>query len=218
MEIVKQPENIEKELKQYQLVGLNWLHLLHKEGQSGILADEMGLGKTIQTIAFLAHLQLHESNFGPHLIVVPASSNDFIIFLCFLSLCSFFCTHSPISNLLLLLLSSSSTSSSSASFQLSIQLFLAAMVNWKNELQVWCPSLTVLVYHGSMKEREALQQQEMYSLHRHHQPKSNVILTTYNLVNGKTDRRFLKKLRPSYLVLGKYHFALPLPLLFIYLY
>jgi SNF2 family DNA or RNA helicase len=35
-------------LKQHQLQGLNWLHLMHVEKRSGILADEMGLGKTIQ--------------------------------------------------------------------------------------------------------------------------------------------------------------------------
>jgi SWI/SNF-related matrix-associated actin-dependent regulator of chromatin subfamily A containing DEAD/H box 1 len=35
-------------LAPYQLVGLNWLILLHKHSINGILADEMGLGKTIQ--------------------------------------------------------------------------------------------------------------------------------------------------------------------------
>ncbi len=41
----------------YQMIGLNWLVLMHKQSLNGILADEMGLGKTIQTIAFLAHLK-----------------------------------------------------------------------------------------------------------------------------------------------------------------
>ena len=41
----------------YQMIGLNWLVLMHKESLNGILADEMGLGKTIQSIAFLAHLK-----------------------------------------------------------------------------------------------------------------------------------------------------------------
>ncbi|KAI0036959.1 SNF2 family N-terminal domain-containing protein [Vararia minispora EC-137] len=61
------------QLKEYQLLGLNWLRLMHMKRHSGILADEMGLGKTVQVISFLAHL--HEcGSKGPHLIVVPAST------------------------------------------------------------------------------------------------------------------------------------------------
>ncbi|KPJ19958.1 SWI/SNF-related matrix-associated actin-dependent regulator of chromatin subfamily A containing DEAD/H box 1 [Papilio machaon] len=63
-------------LAPYQLVGLNWLAVLHKQGVSGILADEMGLGKTVQVIAFLAHLKETGQARGTHLIVVPASTLD----------------------------------------------------------------------------------------------------------------------------------------------
>jgi len=61
------------QLRSYQVVGLDWLAALHRNGSNGILADEMGLGKTIQTIALLAHLAVEEEIWGPHLIVVPAS-------------------------------------------------------------------------------------------------------------------------------------------------
>ncbi|OWZ19592.1 ATP-dependent helicase [Phytophthora megakarya] len=65
------------ELKPYQVVGVNWLLLLHENKVSGVLADEMGLGKTVQTISFLLLLksleQTDESAVGPHLVVVPAS-------------------------------------------------------------------------------------------------------------------------------------------------
>ena len=60
-------------LKDYQLVGLNWLALLFDKQLSCILADEMGLGKTCQVIAFLAHL-LEKGVQGPHLVVVPGST------------------------------------------------------------------------------------------------------------------------------------------------
>jgi hypothetical protein len=43
-------------LKDYQLVGVNWLKLLHQNDVNGVLADDMGLGKTVQTISFLAWL------------------------------------------------------------------------------------------------------------------------------------------------------------------
>ncbi|VIO92229.1 SNF2 family N-terminal domain containing protein [Brugia malayi] len=60
-------------LREYQMVGLDWLVTLYDNGLNGILADEMGLGKTIQTIALLAHLACKEYIWGPHLIVVPTS-------------------------------------------------------------------------------------------------------------------------------------------------
>ena len=60
-------------LKDYQIVGVNWLALLFDRKLSCILADDMGLGKTCQVIAFLAHL-MEKGIKGPHLIVVPAST------------------------------------------------------------------------------------------------------------------------------------------------
>ncbi|KAJ6031179.1 hypothetical protein N7540_001911 [Penicillium herquei] len=60
-------------MKDYQIVGINWLALLFQKQMSCILADDMGLGKTCQVIGFLAHL--YEKGFkGPHLIVVPSST------------------------------------------------------------------------------------------------------------------------------------------------
>ena len=60
-------------LREYQLIGLDWLVTMHEKHLNGILADEMGLGKTIQTIALLAHLACEKSMWGPHLVVVPTS-------------------------------------------------------------------------------------------------------------------------------------------------
>uniref|UniRef100_A0A1I8HXF3 Helicase domino n=1 Tax=Macrostomum lignano TaxID=282301 RepID=A0A1I8HXF3_9PLAT len=60
-------------LREYQIVGLDWLATLYDKRLNGILADEMGLGKTIQTIALLAHLACDRGVWGPHLIVVPTS-------------------------------------------------------------------------------------------------------------------------------------------------
>ncbi len=63
----------DRRMKDYQVVGINWLCLLFKNKLSGILADDMGLGKTCQVIAFLAHLsQIGEQ--GPHLVIVPSST------------------------------------------------------------------------------------------------------------------------------------------------
>lgn len=44
------------DLREYQIIGLDWLKTLHDKKLNGILADEMGLGKTIQTISLLSSL------------------------------------------------------------------------------------------------------------------------------------------------------------------
>ncbi|KAK6625576.1 hypothetical protein RUM43_005875 [Polyplax serrata] len=82
--VTVQPKLLSPSLKlaSYQMVGLNWLLVLHHRRLNGILADEMGLGKTIQIIAFLAQLREmaetgedDETN-NTNLIVVPASTLD----------------------------------------------------------------------------------------------------------------------------------------------
>jgi len=60
-------------LKDYQVVGINWLSLLFEKRLSCILADDMGLGKTCQVIAFLASL-FERGIKGPHLVIVPGST------------------------------------------------------------------------------------------------------------------------------------------------
>ena len=60
-------------LREYQVIGMDWLKTLHDKKLNGILADEMGLGKTIQTISLIASLACDEGIWGPHLIVVPTT-------------------------------------------------------------------------------------------------------------------------------------------------
>ncbi|CEP09438.1 hypothetical protein [Parasitella parasitica] len=73
--LTQQPKcvNSSMALKDYQILGVNWMLLLYRKCISGILADEMGLGKTAQVISFLGRLnEIGES--GPHLIIVPSST------------------------------------------------------------------------------------------------------------------------------------------------
>ncbi|KAL4363356.1 hypothetical protein GQ457_04G031340 [Hibiscus cannabinus] len=58
-------------LRDYQLVGLQWMLSLYNNKLNGILADEMGLGKTVQVMALIAYLMEFKGNYGPHLIIVP---------------------------------------------------------------------------------------------------------------------------------------------------
>ncbi|KAF2719930.1 hypothetical protein K431DRAFT_103628 [Polychaeton citri CBS 116435] len=74
-QFLRQPPNMSKdlEMKDYQLVGLNWLNLLWSKKLSCILADDMGLGKTCQVISFFAHLAMTNVD-GVGLVVVPGST------------------------------------------------------------------------------------------------------------------------------------------------
>lgn len=58
-------------LREYQMVGLQWMVSLYNNHLNGILADEMGLGKTVQVMALIAYLMESKGNYGPHLIIVP---------------------------------------------------------------------------------------------------------------------------------------------------
>ncbi|KAJ1993880.1 ATP-dependent DNA helicase Hrp3 [Dimargaris cristalligena] len=74
-QLSKQPDYLSGgQLRDYQLMAINWMGSLWSRNENGILADEMGLGKTIQTISFISYLFHTQSVFGPHLVVVPLST------------------------------------------------------------------------------------------------------------------------------------------------
>ncbi|KAM7276803.1 hypothetical protein ACFE04_018669 [Oxalis oulophora] len=70
--VMRQPSMLRAgTLRDYQLVGLQWMLSLYNNKLNGILADEMGLGKTVQVMALIAYLMEFKGNYGPHLIIVP---------------------------------------------------------------------------------------------------------------------------------------------------
>ncbi|KAK8734847.1 hypothetical protein OTU49_005686 [Cherax quadricarinatus] len=151
--ISKQPDSLNPamQLKSYQLIGLNWLVLMHEQGLNGVLADEMGLGKTVQAISFLSHIKEVENPDELSLIIVPSSTLD----------------------------------------------------NWARELELWCPSLEVLQYHGTQDERRAIR---CGIMNNNLEEEPDVILTTYNMVSTSTeDKALFKKLRFHTVVLDEAH-------------
>lgn len=80
VEEIRQPEILEFEIpievksviRNYQVIGFNWLKSLAYYGLGGILADDMGLGKTLQIIAFLLS-EKNKNDYKPSLVVVPTS-------------------------------------------------------------------------------------------------------------------------------------------------
>jgi SNF2 family DNA or RNA helicase len=80
------PKSLNADLRDYQIVGYQWLRGLSHYHFGGILADDMGLGKTLQAIAFLLS-KWEETNGStqPALVVSPASlvynwQNEFVKF------------------------------------------------------------------------------------------------------------------------------------------
>ncbi|MBY0574570.1 MAG: DEAD/DEAH box helicase [Undibacterium sp.] len=63
------PSTLQAELRDYQLVGYQWLARLAQWGVGACLADDMGLGKTVQALALL----LDRAPQGPALVVAPIS-------------------------------------------------------------------------------------------------------------------------------------------------
>lgn len=66
------PKNLNAQLRDYQLIGFQWLKTLAHYQLGGILADDMGLGKTLQTITYIVDYQEQHPD-GCHLIVCPTS-------------------------------------------------------------------------------------------------------------------------------------------------
>ncbi|KAK5871080.1 hypothetical protein PBY51_003981 [Eleginops maclovinus] len=73
--------------------------------------------------------------------------------------------------------------------------------NWVRELKLWCPSLKVLVYCGSVEDRRYLRHELLDDT-----TECNVIVTTYNMAIGNdSDRGLFRKLRLKYAVFDEGH-------------
>lgn len=72
---IKTNAGLKAKLREYQKVGVQWLHTLRTLKLGGCLADDMGLGKTIQVIGMMS-LALKQNEAGTDLLIVPASILD----------------------------------------------------------------------------------------------------------------------------------------------
>lgn len=59
-------------LRQYQLLGFNWMRQLYEMNLGGVLADDMGLGKTVQTLSVIKYAKMKDG-FMTSLVVAPTS-------------------------------------------------------------------------------------------------------------------------------------------------
>lgn len=73
------PDDLQAELRPYQVEGFKFLGYLAVNGFGGILADDMGLGKTVQSITYilwLRHQAIAQGKRTPALVVCPKSVLD----------------------------------------------------------------------------------------------------------------------------------------------
>ncbi len=76
VEAAPQPEGFVGRLREYQRLGLGWMHFLRRFSLGGCLADDMGVGKTAQVLALLETRRERRAageRVGPSLVVVPRS-------------------------------------------------------------------------------------------------------------------------------------------------
>ena len=69
------PISLKGILRDYQIIGFNWLKNIDKYGLGGILADDMGLGKTIQILSIILDYidKTNKKDRKPSIVICPSS-------------------------------------------------------------------------------------------------------------------------------------------------
>jgi SNF2 family DNA or RNA helicase len=70
---IKDPQNLQGTLRDYQRRGVSWLQYLENLGLNPCLADDMGLGKTMEVIAHLLKEREEAGSVPPTLVIAPTS-------------------------------------------------------------------------------------------------------------------------------------------------
>ncbi|GFH51369.1 SWI/SNF-related matrix-associated actin-dependent regulator of chromatin subfamily A containing DEAD/H box 1 [Chaetoceros tenuissimus] len=191
-------------LKDYQLVGVNWMALLNRstfvmesakdskkkrkggngKNVNGVLADEMGLGKTAQTIAFLAWLKYR------HTGIIDSDDDE----------------EEP-----------AMSSGDDDDHKPHIIVVPASVLdNWLREFKKFCPTMNVVKYHGSQAARQKIKNELRGYLPKKKGPmkygnfqkkKLDVVLTTFSYFSSEKsdDRSFLRKFDWNFMVVDEAH-------------
>lgn len=123
------PEEINAELRPYQLQGYSWMNYLYENGLGGCLADDMGLGKTLQVLAFLTKLKKEQA-------VAAERQNK-----------------EPVPEGVQLNLFDREEEETAPSGTSIIVMPLSLIHNWENEIRKFAPSLRYLKYVGYKRDQ-----------------------------------------------------------------
>jgi hypothetical protein len=182
-------------LKDYQLVGLNWLKLMHTNDVNGVLADDMGLGYGFSSLfslilpssSLISYPSLLFSSLSPHSIRKTVQTIAFVAWMHYDRQSRRKSTHTHL-----------------------IVVPASTLSNWIQEFARFCPHLKVVRFHGTVNEKYSVKQLLRRALgstgsHRSSKDRVDVVLTTYTQFereSGADDRKFLRKIPFEYLILG----------------
>eukprot|EP00934_Nitzschia_sp_Nitz4_P007849 Nitzschia sp. Nitz4//scaffold2_size372955//31330//34835//NITZ4_000361-RA/size372955-augustus-gene-0.353-mRNA-1//1//CDS//3329546590//7839//frame0 len=191
-------------LSNYQLIGVNWMALLHGmkcdlEGKAtpvnGVLADEMGL---VRIVLFLGGVPC---TFVLTRCILQGKTVQTIAFLAWLK----YHRSQKVVDV-------EKPQDNGTSKPHLIAVPVSVLPNWMREFSTFAPELNVVKYHGSLAEREEIQDTLRDYLPRvvGGKPRKNsldVILApvTYFQKEKSDDRRFLNKFKFDYLVVDEAH-------------
>ena len=81
----------------------------------------------------------------------------------------------------------------------------STLANWSNELKKFCPTLQILLYHGSQKERDLLRRELTAKVEN---LEVDVVLSTYTIFEReacKEDQSYLRRMKFEYIILDEAH-------------
>jgi len=168
------PHLLRATLREYQIVGLQWLVTMYERGLNGVLADEMGLGKTMQTIGMHATKATCANRLRDQVLTRRTVS---VTYTCTTALFAYLAVEKHCWGPHLVVVPTS------------------VMINWELEFKRWCPAFKLLVYYGNSAERRAKRQGWSKEDAFH------VCITSYTLI--MQDQAIFRRKRWEYLVLDE---------------
>jgi len=163
-------------LKEYQLLGVNWLHLLYNRGLSCILADEMGESSILnpQFRGPLMRMPRSRKNHTGHQLLcsVERTGDERTSPGC--SSVSALCVHRDLPAL--------------------PRVRSSTLENWCREFAKFAPTISVQTYYAGKEERPMLRQTLLDTARTKVKDGWEVLITTYALAQGdERDRKFFKR-------------------------
>ena len=192
----------------WDFLSLSLVQVLYENGVNGILADEMGLGKTIQCISVIAHM-VEMGAKGPFLIAAPLSTvanwvGEFRKFTPTVSPRSSHITQKSLTMLTVFTIVYLCILDKKKPCSFRALTYKMWPSNWLNQSWFSFVQIPVVLYHGTIPERERLRR-KMFVRKRKGKPEEfqPVVVTSYEIC--MKDQKFLCNRNWKFLVVDEGH-------------